>query len=305
MRLSFLFSSALLISACGAAGPTQTPTAVEVPARTASTVETVNQGWLTVDVVGSGPDVVLLPGLASSADVWDGTVAALSNRYTLHVAQVAGFAGAETGEARDGVVAGLADDLATYAAMLEAPVLVGHSMGGFAALHVARDHPERVDGVVVVDSLPFYPLVFDPNATVDAVRPQAEAMTNRMRQMPKEAYDAGQSQSAALFAKSPDDRARIADWGRTSDRNVVADALLDIMTTDLRPDLPDIDVPVIVLYAHDPAMGVPVERADALYRNAYADLPNAELRRIDGSFHFIMDDQPDAFLDALEAALAR
>lgn len=307
MRLPFLLSSALLLAACGAGHA-----AAEVPAGntvSSPTVQassaTTRQGWLSVEVVGSGPDVILMPGLASSADVWDGTVAALSNDYTLHVAQVAGFAGTQPGEPRDGVVAGLADDLAAYAAGLESPVIVGHSMGGFTALHVARDHPDRIGGVVVVDSLPFYPLIFDPNATIETVRPQAEAMTTRMRTMPKAAYDAGQAQSAAILAKSPDARARIADWSRASDRNVVADAMLDIMTTDLRPELSDVSVPVTVLYAHDPMMGMPASRADALYETAYSYLPSADLQRIDGSFHFIMDDQPEAFIDALRAALAR
>ena len=42
---------------------------------------------------------------------------------------------------------------------------------------------------------------------------------------------------------------------------------------------------------------------DALYRDACASLPGAKLERIDGSFHFLMLDQPAAFAAAVEAFL--
>jgi pimeloyl-ACP methyl ester carboxylesterase len=47
---------------------------------------------ITVTVRGQGPDVVLIPGLASSSAVWDATAAHLEGRYRLHIVQVAGFA---------------------------------------------------------------------------------------------------------------------------------------------------------------------------------------------------------------------
>src|SRR5580698_6711201 len=49
---------------------------------------------VTVTVRGKGPDVLLIPGLASSNAVWDGIVKRLEGHYRLHLVQVAGFAGA-------------------------------------------------------------------------------------------------------------------------------------------------------------------------------------------------------------------
>ena len=61
-------------------------------------------------------------------------------------------------------------------------------------------------------------------------------------------------------------------------------------------------VPVTVVYARDDAMGP--GRADQLYAANYAALPRVKLVPIDGGFHFIMLDQPDAFAAAVEAFLA-
>lgn len=45
------------------------------------------------EVVGTGPDLVLVPGLGSSPDVWDGVKDSLAKDYRLHLVHVAGFAG--------------------------------------------------------------------------------------------------------------------------------------------------------------------------------------------------------------------
>ncbi len=46
----------------------------------------------TITVSGAGPDVILIPGLASPGATWDGTVAHVAAHHRVHVVQVAGFA---------------------------------------------------------------------------------------------------------------------------------------------------------------------------------------------------------------------
>lgn len=307
--LPILLSSAVMVG-CGAPSVSTEVSDADKQAETAETLtqaETFSQGWLTLRVTGTGPDVILLPGLSSTSTVWDTTVDALDDRYTLHIADVAGFGGNPAAERRDAVIEGLAGDIAAYIERqnLDAPIIVGHSMGGFTALHVARDLGDRIGGVVSVDSLPFYPLIFNPDATAEAMVPQATMMTEQLRAMPKDQYDASQQQSAAIMSKNNEARVRIIDDAQASDRSTVMDALYELMITDLRSDLGDISVPVTVIYAHDPMMGIPVPRIDQLYSDAYASVDGLTLKRIDGSFHFIMDDQPDAFMAALTAALSQ
>src|SRR3569623_2619622 len=69
---------------------------------------------ISVDTRGSGPDVVLIPGLSSSPKVWEGTVAAVPG-YRYHLVRVGGFDGAPAGANASGpVVAPVAGEVARY-----------------------------------------------------------------------------------------------------------------------------------------------------------------------------------------------
>ncbi|HEY0052711.1 MAG TPA: hypothetical protein VGB49_04795 [Caulobacteraceae bacterium] len=50
-------------------------------------------------------------------------------------------------------------------------------------------------------------------------------------------------------------------------------------------------------------MGRPASVIDEIYRANYAGLEGARLVRIDGAYHFVMDDQPERFAEAVEDAL--
>src|SRR5262245_25067875 len=59
---------------------------------------------ISVGVRGTGPDVVLIPGLACSSAVWDATAKHLESRFRLHVVQVAGFGGSPARANTNGAV---------------------------------------------------------------------------------------------------------------------------------------------------------------------------------------------------------
>ena len=110
----------------------------------------------SVEVVGRGPDVILIPGLTAGREVWRPTAAALPG-YRFHLVQVAGFAGAPARGNRAGpILAPLADEIARYIAdrRLDRPALVGHSMGGTLAMMVAARRPALAGRIMVVDMLP-------------------------------------------------------------------------------------------------------------------------------------------------------
>ena len=92
----------------------------------------------SVEIRGSGPDVILIPGLTSGRDVWRTTLGAAPG-YRYHLIQIAGFAGEPVRGNRDGpVMAPVADEIARYIASrrLDRPAIVGHSMGGTLAMMV-------------------------------------------------------------------------------------------------------------------------------------------------------------------------
>lgn len=261
---------------------------------------------ISVEVSGQGPDVVLIPGLASSRAVYDETLAALQATHRVHRVQVKGFAGEAAPAGPPGAVfADTVEAVATYLEKEKIPpaAIVGHSMGGAAALALAARHPERVSRVVVIDALSFFSLLFGPQMTADAARPAATQARDAMIAQPADTFAASQSTTMLRLTKSPEGRTLGAGWSVASDRATMANAMYDVMTTDLRPELAAIKAPTTILYAYDPLMMAPPSMLDGLYSAAYANLPGVKLVRIDGALHFIMWDQPAAYLTALNTAL--
>lgn len=281
LRLSMLAAAVLLFaSSAASAGPTR----------------------FTAEVEGTGPDVILIPGLASPAMIWNSTVAQLRDHYRVHVIQVSGFAGAPEADDSEGpVVAPLVEELAAYIEdeKLEVSAVIGHSLGGEAAVMLASRHPEAVDRIMVVDALPFYPLSMNPTATVEWVRPMAEAAQAQMLSQTSEQFALAQEASLRRMIKDEAARAVVLPQAARSDPGTVTRAVYELMTTDLRSELPNVRAPLTIVYAYDSAYGVPSETIDQLFTSAWSGAGDVRFKRIDDSFHFIMLDQPDAFAAAV------
>lgn len=261
---------------------------------------------LSVEVVGSGPDVVLIPGLASSREVWRSLATRLSATHRVHLVQLAGFAGEPWSHGDGPFVAPEVAELARYieAAGLRRPAVIGHSMGGLSGLLLAQAHPERVGRLMIVDALPFYSALFGPTVTADQARPFAVQAAAAMVAADEATFRAQQTQAAQGLARDPAMREAMVDWSLASDRRAVAAALTDVMTTDARPGLAAMTTPVTALYAVDADGGPPPAMARALWEREYATLPGVRLVRVDGSRHFIMADQPERFAGIVDQFLA-
>jgi pimeloyl-ACP methyl ester carboxylesterase len=259
----------------------------------------------TVTVAGQGPDVILIPGLASSGKVWDATVKQLAATHCVHVIQIAGFAGLPPGANGDKgeMITPIVAELSEYAAKLKKPAVAGHSLGGLMALKLSVDKPDLVARVLVVDALPFLSLLFQPAATGESMKVEAAAMREYMLSQGDESYVSTAYASAERMVKSKENQKAVGEWSATSDRQVVVKAMCEGMTTDLRPGLPKIKVPVTVVYAWEEGMRMPEKALDGLYASAYGKLPGVKLRRMNGGYHFLMLDQPDEFAKAIEEFL--
>ena len=254
---------------------------------------------------GKAPDVILLPGLASSREVFAAEARSLATSYRLYRIQIAGFAGEPAGPNANGPMLGpVVEELHRYIVEnhLQHPAVIGHSMGGLIALMLADAHPEDVGKVLIVDALPFFGVVMSPDATVESLRPQAQAMRDGMLKMPNEQFAAMAPMLAARMVISPDGQKMVSAATIASDRNVYANAMAEDMGTDMRPRIASIKSPVTVLYPYTAVAGTK-EAVDALYKTAYASMPNVTLQRIDDSMHFIMLDQPEAFHRAVMSFL--
>ncbi|HYE27156.1 MAG TPA: alpha/beta hydrolase [Allosphingosinicella sp.] len=276
MKWPILLAAALGLACVGAA---------PAPAPAAPAAKPFAPTRFSVEVRGSGPDVILIPGLTGTREVWTGTVAALPG-YRYHLVQVAGFAHTPArGNARGRVVAPLADEVARYIAArgLRRPALVGHSMGGTVAMMVAARHPERVGRVMVVDMLP------QPAGIVGGSARGMRGLADSLRDLSATPGGRRLVESAIRLFGNPESGA---------DPDVVARATHELAVIDLTPELPRIAAPLTVVYASlDPSRR---ELDDRRYRAAYAGRRGARLVRIDDSGHMIMHDQPVRFRAVLK-----
>lgn len=260
---------------------------------------------ISVVTRGSGPDVILIPGLASHRDVWSDAAETLDDRYRLHLVQVSGFAGAPAGANAQGPVMGpVADEIARYiaAAGLERPTVIGHSMGGSIGMLLAARHPNRVGRVMIVDMTPYVGAAFaGPSATPESVRAYADQLRTKILGEPIDSPSGTLQQMFATMTRSEAKGALLRQGVQQSDRQTVANAFHEVIVTDLRPELPRIIVPMTVLYVVPPNVPMAPAQFDAVMRSVYANAPLVKLIRIDESYHFIQFDQPSRFVAEVDA----
>ncbi|QAY75626.1 alpha/beta fold hydrolase [Sphingosinicella sp. BN140058] len=262
---------------------------------------------ISVEVRGKGPDVVLIPGLSSSPEVWDSTVKALPG-YRYHLVHVAGFAGKPAGANASGpVMAPVAAEIGRYmsAAKFARPALVGHSLGGAWAMMVASQHPDQVSKVMVVDMLPYMGAMFAQNPTPENVRPVAEQIRQGIAGATGEARKTQLEQTMANMIRTESFRPIALKHSLDSDPAASAQAMYDLITTDLRPELAKIKVPMTVLWARAPNAPVSDAQMAQFYKLSFANAPQAMLEQVPNSYHFIMWDEPAAFQAALKTFLAQ
>ena len=269
-----LLASALLTGAAHAATPTA----------------------FTVDVTGQGRPLILIPGLASSGEVWQGTVARLCGPKTgraCHVLTLAGFAGVAPIEGD--LLAQAEQQLADYISTqkLGRPAIIGHSLGGFLALKMAIDHPAQTGKLLIVDSLPALGAVQMPSITPEQLQAMSSQMQSAMRAQDAASSSASQRRTVAGMASAPADVERIIGWGQRSDRETVIRAMGTLMASDLRQDVAKVQSPTLVLgtwiaykdYA-------PRAATENVFRSQYRQLPGVQVVMAETARHFIMYDDP-------------
>lgn len=285
-------------------------------AKSATPFPNAEQARFSVEVegqaAGTAPDLILIPGLNSSLEVWEATAEHLKGRYRLHILNLSGFAGEPAAANRTGpVIDPVVEALDTYIrqSRLKDPIVIGHSLGGLTGLRLATRHPSSLSRLIIVDALPFIGVLFDPASDAQTIIPRATQMRDAMLAGDDAAHAAGVSESLKALpepkteAEAERNTQRITRWMLTSDRYVSAQAFYDDMLMDLRPDLAKITAPVVVFVPHHATMPYTTEQTTAFYGYQYSGTKQLRLVPIADSRHFIMYDQPQAFAAALDAAL--
>jgi len=276
---------------------TQQPAHAAPAAQTAATASAeVRMDHISITTMGSkGSPVILIPGLSSPRAVWDGVAPELAKTHHVILVQVNGFGGDDAGKnLTPGLLDGVVADLDGYITRekLGAPAVVGHSMGGLLGLMLAKAHPDHVGKLMIVDSLPFFGMLYGPTATVALVEPQGKAMRDKMIASYGKPADAASADMVAhQLASKPDSQVKVKAWAMAADPRVTGEAMYEDLTTDLRPDMDGFKMPITLVY---PAPG------DALYHAAYGKAAQVTYVPVDDAAHFVMLDQPAAFQAAID-----
>jgi len=103
---------------------------------------------------GKGQPLIILHGLMGSSDNWLPQAKMLSEHYHVWVVDQRNHGQSPHSEAFDYKV--LSEDILHFIQthQLETPIILGHSMGGKAAMNFALAHPDMLDRLIVVDIAP-------------------------------------------------------------------------------------------------------------------------------------------------------
>jgi proline iminopeptidase len=204
---------------------------------------------------------------------------------------------------------GMADDVAGLCELvgIERPIVFGHSAGGFVALHLALRHPRLVGGLILCATSPgFVPLADAdrPPGPLERGGPEAANAAERLfsGDLSRDVQEAFGRLVAPLYSGPAHEDVPAGLFALTRLDGEIAGHFFraEAGRYDVRRRLGEIAVPTLVV-----AGGADWVCPPAASRMLAGAIPDAELVEIAGAGHFLFSEEPEAFLAAVRAFLAR
>lgn len=251
---------------------------------------------LACEVQGAGVPMVFLHGFPFHHEMWRAQIEALAHEFWVIAPDFRGFGKSQITE--DDVSAGVGMDqlAADVVAILDelgvtVPiVLVGFSMGGYAAFQLALRWPERLRGLILCDT----------RAAADA----DQARTGRLKMAEEALTKCDASPAEAMLPKllAPitfEDRPDVADKVRSFIKSASPEAVAAAQRgmakrEDVRGRLSEIVCPALGVVGEADAISPPAEM-----REIVAALPHARIVEIAGAGHTAPLENPSAVTAAI------
>ena len=246
----------------------------------------VNGIQLAYERRGKGTPLVLLHGFPLDHHLWDEVVPLLEDTFDIILPDLRGFGESTTVDSPYSMddyasdIAGLLDQLG-----IQKAAIVGHSMGGYAAMAFVRRYPERVSGLGLVSS---QVLADAPERKEGRYKSAADVEANGIESVvatmtPKFTAD----EELQSYARASMERQRPAAYiGALKAMAERADS------TSL---LSSLNFPVVVVHGDADAL-IPIDRA----REVKEALPQAHLVEISGAGHMPMMEAKEKTAQALK-----
>lgn len=249
---------------------------------------------ISVEDRGAGRAIVLVHGFPLDREMWRAQIDSLAGEFRVVAPDLRGFGQSSLapGDAEQGV--GMERYAADVAAVLdelgvaEPVVLAGFSMGGYAAWQFARRWPQRLAGLIQLDTR--------------AVADTDEARAGRLK-MAEAALAAGDSSPALamlpkLRGKSSQKAEVVAALEamikRQSAAAVAAAQRGMARREDVRPRLKDIACPALAIVGAEDVISPPAEM-----REIAAAMPDAKVVEIAAAGHMTTMEAPAAVTEAI------
>ncbi len=242
---------------------------------------------------GAGPNILILPGLGTSADFWRLNISVLAERFHVLAMDLPGFGKSAKPDASYELtwfcekIIGFLD-----AKNIERTHIIGGSLGGHLALMMALNHPDRIDKLVMTGSCgawkepgPVFDMIlrwFWNDATItDHIRRNWKGIYARLFETHSPMTEEILNYQMAVRADSE----RFKPEGRASAR-----ALKSIFYSSCRDRLAEMSKPVLLIFGESDFIHPP---KDGVYFDRH--LPNSRLMIVADAAHEVMVDRPDLF----------
>lgn len=246
----------------------------------------IDQQVVHYEVFGRGHPVLFLHGWLGSWRYWFPTMDLVSNHFRTYSFDFWGF-GDSRGQNTHESIQNYSDQVIRFMDVLgiDKVTLIGHSMGGMVALKTAINHPKRISRVAAVgapidgDSLSWLLKLTDRPLFADAFAYLPWLRRSMFR------FFLGETSDPAVHEV-------IADSLKSS-ATTLRRSVSSMWRTDLRPELPRLQVPTLIVHGG----------RDDIVRPNQADLfgnvPCAEVVVMPESRHFPFLDESEVFNDLL------
>ena len=246
----------------------------------------VNGIQLAYDRSGKGAPLVLLHGYPLDHHLWDEVIPLLEDTFDVIAPDLRGFGESTIADSSPTMedyaidIAGLLDYLG-----IQKTAIVGHSMGGYAALAFVRLYPDRVTGLGLVSSQ----VLADP----------PDRKEGRYKSAKEVAENGIGSVVATMTPKFTADE-KLQAFARTSMEQQQPAAYIGALKAmaermDSTPLLSMLKFPVVIIHGDSDAL-IPVDRA----REVKATLPQAHLVEVSGAGHMPMVEAKEKTAEALK-----
>jgi pimeloyl-ACP methyl ester carboxylesterase len=280
------------------------------------TFRTADGRTLAYRLEGSGPTLVCHPGGPGFSSRYFADLAGLGSTFTLALLNPRGSEGSDRpadprAYATDDYVADL-DEFRAHLG-LDRMLLFGHSHGGVVAQAYAAEHADRVERLVLASTLARFQA--EQHAAMEAAmaaksgEPWFEDATAALQA--EQAGDWGSDEELAELAlrEFPFYFAEYGDreqaYLRSLEGEVLCGDALKLFneeifgTFDLRPELPRITAPTLVLAGEDDFICGPVNA-----RELNEGVAGSELALLPDCGHFVFVEQPEVFASAVRSFLS-